>query len=160
MGSLKPTNVPYGRYVYKAPSMASPYNQFMGGTDVWDRMRLLHHYSLEKHIVCPKWWQKMFWGLFDACVANAFVCWRSVAPTKRTHIQFMHDLHQALVNNCFDETNSWGNKINPPPAVQVKVDKVFNTPTSKRARAVSRAVSTPTASGIILPAELHYLQTS
>jgi hypothetical protein len=120
MGTLKPTNVPFGRYNYTAPFQAKPYNQFMGGTDVWDRMRLLHHYSLEKHVVCHKWWQKMFWGLFDACLANAYVCWKSVAPTKRTHIDFMHEVHQALVNNTFDEANCWGNKITPPHACTEK----------------------------------------
>ena len=67
-------------------------------------------------------------------VANAFVCWRSVAPAKRTHIEFMHELHQALVNNCFDEANTWGNKVTPPPAVREKVEKVVHIPTSKRAR--------------------------
>jgi hypothetical protein len=103
---------------------------------------------MEKHVVCHKWWQKMFWGLFDACLANAYVCWRSVAPAKRTHIEFMHEVHQALVNNTFDEANCWGNKITPPPRVQQKVEKVFTTPKKKRVA----TATTPTAAGIVLPA--------
>jgi hypothetical protein len=65
-------------------------------------------YSLEAVTHCHKWWQKLFWGLIDGALVNAYICWRSVDPTRRTHVKFMLAVHQALVNNTLDETGTWG----------------------------------------------------
>jgi hypothetical protein len=105
---LKSTNVVYGRYNYRAPNMAWPYNKFMGGTDLWDKLRLLQQYSLERHVVNHKWWKKYFWALMDAAIANAFLCWKSVDPKKRSHYDFMELLHDGMVSNKFDTLGSWG----------------------------------------------------
>ena len=56
---LKLTNVPYGRYVFTTISH------------------------------CHKWWHKCFWGIMDGALVNAFICWRSVDPKRRTHMRFM-----------------------------------------------------------------------
>ena len=105
---LKATNVQYGRYTFKTGKMVRPYNKYMGGTDMWDKLRMALFYSLEAVTHCHKWWQKLFWGLIDGALVNAYICWRSVDPTRRTHVKFMLAVHQALVNNSFDETGTWG----------------------------------------------------
>ena len=105
---LKATNVQYGRYTFKTGKMVRPYNKYMGGTDMWDKLRMALFYSLEAVTHCHKWWQKLFWGLIDGALVNAYICWRSVDPTRRTHVKFMLAVHQALVNNTFDETGTWG----------------------------------------------------
>ena len=51
---------------------------------------------------------KYFWALMDAAVANAYLCWKSVDPKKRTHYEFMELLHDGIVNNKFDTMGSWG----------------------------------------------------
>ena len=104
---LKPTNVPYGRYTFATGKMVRPYNRYMGGTDMWDKLRMALFYSIEAVSHCHKWWQKCFWGLVDGALVNAFICWRSVDPSRRTHMKFMLSLHQALVNNQFDTTGTW-----------------------------------------------------
>ena len=125
---LKPTNVPYGRYTFKTGKMVRPYNKYMGGTDMWDKLRMALFYSLEAVTHCHKWWQKLFWGLIDGALVNAYICWRSVDPARRTHMKFMLSVHQALVHNTFDTTGTWGalatrdpitaarNKKTPSPA--------------------------------------------
>ena len=105
---LKPTNVQYGRYTFKTGKMVRPYNRYMGGTDMWDKLRMALFYSLEAVTHCHKWWQKLFWGLIDGAIVNAYICWRSVDPARRTHMKFMLAIHQALVNNTMDTTGTWG----------------------------------------------------
>ena len=105
---LKPTNVPYGRYTFKTGKMVRPYNKYMGGTDMWDKLRMALFYSIEAVTHCHKWWQKCFWGIIDGAIVNAYICWRSVDPARRTHVKFMLQVHQALVHNAFDTTGTWG----------------------------------------------------
>ena len=114
---LKATNVPYGRYRFKTGKMVVPYNKYMGGTDLWDKMRMALFYSIEAVSHCHKWWQKCFWGLIDGALVNAFICWRSVDPKRRSHMRFMTAIHQALVNNDFDTTGTWGPKSLMSPDV-------------------------------------------
>ena len=111
---------------FNAPEMAVWYNKFMGGTDVFDRIRLTVLYSMERHVICQKWWQKYFWGIFDMAVTNAYICWKSVDVKRRSHEQFIEELHKGLVNNCFDVSNSWGITDVPPPLTRTP-KKVKNT---------------------------------
>jgi len=120
---LKATNVPYGRYRYKTGKMVVPYNRYMGGTDLWDKMRMALFYSLEATSHCHKWWQKCFWGIIDGALVNAFICWRSVDPSRRTHMRFMLSIHQALVNNQWDSVGTWGAKSLLSPDVVRKTAK-------------------------------------
>ena len=116
---LKATNVPYGRYAFKTGKMVRPYNRYMGGTDLWDKMRMAMFYSMEATSHCHKWWQKCFWGLIDGAFVNAFLCWRSVDPSRRTHMRFMLAVHQALVNNQWDTLGHWGpNSLRPPEVIR------------------------------------------
>ena len=120
---LKATNVPYGRYRFKTGQMVVPYNKYMGGTDVWDKMRMAMFYSLEATSHCHKWWQKCFWGLIDGALVNAFICWRSVDPSRRSHMRFMTAVHQGLVNNQWDTLGHWGARSLQSPEVIRRVKK-------------------------------------
>ena len=122
---LKPTNVPYGRYTFKTGKMVRPYNRYMGGTDMWDKLRMALFYSIEAVTHCHKWWQKCFWGLIDGAIVNAYICWRSVDPARRTHVKFMLAVHQALVHNSFDSTGTWGALAFREPA---SIRKLKQTP--------------------------------
>ena len=120
---LKASNVPYGRYRFKTGKMVVPYNRYMGGTDVWDKMRMAMFYSLEATSHCHKWWQKCFWGLIDGALVNAFICWRSVDPSRRSHMRFMTAVHQGLVNNQWDTLGHWGARSLQSPDVIRRVKK-------------------------------------
>jgi len=114
---LKASNAPYGRYRFKTGRMVVLYNKYMGGTDLWDKMRMALFYSIEAVSHCHKWWQKCFWGIIDGALVNAFICWRSVDPKRRSHMRFLAAIHQALVNNDFDHTGTWGPKSLMAPEV-------------------------------------------
>ena len=101
---LKATNVPYGRYRFTTGKMVVPYNRYM-------------FYSLEATSHCHKWWQNCFWGIIDGALVNAFICWRSVDPSRRTHMRFMTGVHQALVNNQWDTIGHWGARSLQSPDV-------------------------------------------
>ena len=120
---LKPTNVPYGRYMFTTSKMVKPYNRYMGGTDMWDKLRMALFYSIEAVTHCHKWWQKCWWGLVDGALVNAFICWRSVDPKRRTHMKFMLSIHQALVNNQFDTTGTWGPNALKDPVLKPRARK-------------------------------------
>ena len=55
---------------------------------------------------------------------NAFICWRSVDPSRRSHMRFMTAIHQALVNNQYDTLGHWGPKSLQSPDV-VRRQKKF-----------------------------------
>ena len=117
---LKATNVQYGRYAFKTGKMVRPYNKYMGGTDMWDKLRMALFYSIENVTHCHKWWQKCFWGLIDGALVNAYICWRSIDPSRRTHMKFMLSIHQGLVHNTFDTTGTWGAVAFRDPAYKPK----------------------------------------
>ena len=59
----------------------------------------------------------------DGALVNVFICWRSVDPKRRTHMRFMTSIHQALVNNTFDTTVTWGPKALQCPEVSRRISK-------------------------------------
>ena len=87
---LKPTNVPYGRYTFKTGKMVRPYNKYMGGTDMWDKLRMALFYSIEAVTHCHKWWQKCFWGLLTG---------QSSMLISAGGLSIQHDGH--TLNSCF-----------------------------------------------------------
>ena len=87
---LKATNVPYGRYRFKTGQMVVPYNRYMGGTDLWDKMRMALFYSLEATSHCHKWWQKCFW------VDNLLTLSAGRKSSKESIKQKLHQLQSRL----------------------------------------------------------------
>ena len=107
-GKLRPTKVPYGRYNYTCPKMVLEFNDKLRGVDLFDRKRSQIGYSIEKFSTCHKWWEKGFMGFLDIALTAAFVCWNFLNPRKNSHEKFMKEVHQAFMNNTWDETGTWG----------------------------------------------------
>ena len=84
-----------------APEVAVKYNQYMGGVEVWDAVRLNRNYSLEQHfkprVAC---WKKLYFGALDTAHTNAHILWRYGMP-ERTHYNFLHQLHLDLIISTY-----------------------------------------------------------
>ena len=50
------------------PEIIQDYNSFMGGVDICD------HYSVGRKSM--KWWRRIFWGLHDIAIINAYIIYK------------------------------------------------------------------------------------
>ena len=72
--------------------MAREYNQEgMGGGDSNDRMKLARRTSCEMNLVSKRWDWRLFWGLMDIAITNAFILYLFYHP-RITHSDFFFDL--------------------------------------------------------------------
>jgi hypothetical protein len=60
----------------QAPEMALEYNGGMFGTDRGDRIKLSRRCSCERNLFSKRWELRLFWGLMDFALANAFILYR------------------------------------------------------------------------------------
>ena len=82
----------YKRQDMQCPEMAREYNQEgMGGGDSNDRMKLARRTSCEMNLVSKRWDWRLFWGLMDIAITNAFVLYTFFHKTT-THSQFFFEL--------------------------------------------------------------------
>ena len=57
------------------PELVSLYNQYMGGVDGHDQLRL-QRYSVQRSLCVKKYYKSLFFGLFDMALVNAYVVHR------------------------------------------------------------------------------------
>ena len=82
----------YKRQDMQCPEMAREYNQEgMGWGDSNDRMKLARRTSCEMNLVSKRWDWRLFWGLMDVAITNAFVLYTFFHKTT-THSQFFFEL--------------------------------------------------------------------
>ena len=60
----------------QAPEMALEYNGGMFGTDRGDRIKLSRRCSCERNLISKRWELRLFWGLMDFALSNAFFLYR------------------------------------------------------------------------------------
>ena len=81
----------------QCPCICVQYNKGMGGTDTFDQLRL-SRYSIEtKVITMGKWWTKLYWGLFDMALTNAYVIYKYFNAGV-SHLDFLMKLQGQMVN--------------------------------------------------------------
>ena len=80
----------------------------------------------------------------DGALVNAFICWRSVDPKRRTHMKFMLAIHQGLVNNSFDTTGSWGAVALREPVVMPRAKKEYTRKSPIKPIVMMPKVTSPT----------------
>lgn len=87
------------------PEAAIEYNANKAGVDQFDKLCLSDNMSTEREIISHKWWCRLFWGLLDGAIANAFIVWKQFHPEKEfTRDEFMLQLHEGLLGNSLDTT--------------------------------------------------------
>jgi hypothetical protein len=88
------------------PEFVDLYNQYMGGVDGHDQLRL-QRYSVQRSLCVKKYYKSLFFGLFDMALVNAYVihsqyC-KSTLQKPLSHAQFRMLLHEQLINLTADE---------------------------------------------------------
>ena len=82
----------YKRQDMQCPEMAREYNQEgMGGGDSNDRMKLNKRTSCEMNLLSKRWDWRLFWGIMDIAITNAFILYLFFHPTM-THQQFFREV--------------------------------------------------------------------
>jgi hypothetical protein len=83
------------------PELVASYNQYMGGVDGHDQLRL-QRYSVQRSLCVKKYYKSLFFGLFDMALVNAYVVHREYCKSSlqkpRSHAQFRMLLHEQLIN--------------------------------------------------------------
>lgn len=91
------------RKTVACPQVAREYNEHKAGVDQFDKLCLSENMSTEREIVSFKWWVRLFWGLMDGALSNAFIIWKSFHPEKEcTRMEFMLSMHEGLMENGLD----------------------------------------------------------
>ena len=81
----------------QCPEMAREYNQEgMGGGDSNDRMKLNKRTSCEMNLISKRWDWRLFWGIMDIAITNAFILYLFFHPTT-TH----QDFFKSVANEFF-----------------------------------------------------------
>ena len=79
----------YKRQDMQCPEMAREYNQEgMGWGDSNDRMKLARRTSCEMNLVSKRWDWRLFWGLMDIAITNAFVLYTFFHKTTTHSVHF------------------------------------------------------------------------
>ena len=79
----------------KCPRVASDYNKHMGGVDKHDMLRQI--YGIDRKSV--KWWHRLFFGLLDMAVVNAFIIYRESTGSSLSLLDFRREVGLGLLTN-------------------------------------------------------------
>ena len=79
----------------QAPEMALEYNGGMFGTDRGDRIKLSRRCSCERNLFSKRWELRLFWGLMDFALSNAFILFRFFHGTTN-HSKWFQNLCNGL----------------------------------------------------------------
>ena len=81
------------------------YNDHKDAVDQYDKHCLRKNYSVELEMVSRKWWQRLYWGLWDGALANAYImAWdvgaigRHENATFRDRYDFMCQLSKDMIS--------------------------------------------------------------
>lgn len=85
------------RSVFPCPEVIKDYNENMGGVDKHDMLRQL--YGINRKSM--KWWHRIFFGLLDMSIVNAFVVYKEEQGSLPL-LQFRRELAQGLLTYAKD----------------------------------------------------------
>lgn len=90
------------------PELAREYNLYKDAVDQFDKLCLKDCYSVEQEVVNRKWWHRLYWGLFDGSLQNAWIlydlAWEHKPPLN--HYRFLMSIQKALVFNGLERERS------------------------------------------------------
>lgn len=93
----------WARRTVSAPKGLASYMAHMGAVDIFDQTKLARSGSLELNMISNKWWHKLFWGLLDMAITNAWIVKKQKLPKKDVNKykrkNFLQDLAHQLCNN-------------------------------------------------------------
>jgi hypothetical protein len=85
------------------PEVALAYNNHKDAVDQYDKSCLTDNKSLEQSLSGWKWWHRLWWGLFDGAVVNAYIIWQHYhKDATSTRTEFMLQLQEEMIENRLD----------------------------------------------------------
>jgi len=81
-----------------APMPIKHFRKYMGGVDRMDQVSA-DWYSVAKRIRCSKWWLKVFLGIIDMALYNAYILWKYDHPDieKPSHVKWWMEVAEGLI---------------------------------------------------------------
>lgn len=84
------------------PELAREYNKYKDAVDQYDKLCLKTCYSLEVEMIARKWWHRLYWGLFDGAIQNAWILYDIIQEGGGLdHFSFQMLLQEQLVFNPY-----------------------------------------------------------
>ncbi|XP_045134450.1 piggyBac transposable element-derived protein 2-like [Portunus trituberculatus] len=90
--TVKRTEKDGKKAIVPCPQVVKDYNDNMGGVDKHDMLRQLYGTNRKS----MKWWHRIFWGLLDMCIVNAYVVYKE-SHGSLPLLDFRRDLAQGLL---------------------------------------------------------------
>ncbi|XP_045103522.1 piggyBac transposable element-derived protein 3-like isoform X4 [Portunus trituberculatus] len=90
--TVKRTEKDRKKAIVPCPQVVKDYNDNMGGVDKHDMLRQLYGTNRKS----MKWWHRIFWGLLDMCIVNAYVVYKE-SHGSLPLLDFRRDLAQGLL---------------------------------------------------------------
>ena len=113
----------WARRTVAVPKCLAKYMDKMGAVDIFDQTKLARTGSLEMNMVTNKWWHKLFWGLLDMAITNAWIVKKLRMPKddqkKYSRKKFMYKLAKELCENELGR----GAVVLPPTPVAASAKK-------------------------------------
>lgn len=78
---------------FHCPTAVKEYNEYMAGVDKADMLCVVHGLNRES-----KWWHRIFFGIIDCTLINAYVAYCKMEDSKRTTLDFRTHVTQTLIN--------------------------------------------------------------
>lgn len=100
------------------PSVVSDYNRHMGGVDKHDMLRKLYGANRKS----KKWWHRIFFGLVDMTIINAFVLYKEHCEAEISLFEFYREIALGLL--------TYAHRSGPGPSKRRR--GLYSTPASVR----------------------------
>ena len=81
------------KVVVTCPQVVKDYNDYMGGVDKHDMLRQMYGVNRKS----KKWWHRIFFGLFDMAIVNAYVIYKEANAESAPMLGFRRELAQGLL---------------------------------------------------------------
>ena len=100
---------------FVCPLAVKEYNMYMGGVDKADM--LIAAYGLNRK--AKKWWHRLFFGLIDRTVVNAYIAYSKITATKLPLLHFLRDVALGLIT------------LSRPPRIGRPLNNPYESPLPK-----------------------------
>ena len=115
------------RLEFSCPKAVKDYNEYMGGVDKADMLCSIYGLGRKS----KKWWHRIFFGILDRTLSNAFIVFCKINGTKPPSLEFRCQVCQSLIT--LGRPTKVGRPLSNPRLTTPKRRKsAFSTPASIR----------------------------
>ena len=109
------------------PVAIKEYNTYTGGVDKADMLISLYRLSRKS----KKWWHRIFYGLIDWALCNAFIAFNKVTKAKMKSLDFQRrGVAQSVITRGHPMKVGWSFSYAPPAASKKRKSLTYSVPQS------------------------------